>query len=101
MLHHELAIEQDFVIGTAQPVTEFDIFDSRPAILLIESAMFQKYVTPDSSTTAPEGARLRPAGLMDKAVHQVSVLREKIRGGGIIIIGPYEGREMGISCERR
>src|SRR5207249_4952541 len=79
---------------------EFDIFDGRPCVALIEAAAFEKDVTPDRSAAAPERECFARSGPMNEAVHQVAVLRKKCRGFRSVIVGADHRIERIILFER-
>src|SRR6185437_10293828 len=72
---------------------------SRPPVALIEPAVFKKYAPPDRAATAPERARLRPAMLVDVAVHQVPVHRKHVLLFGGIVVRADDSVHARIDCE--
>ena len=99
MLDLPIGDETDPVAGPTQSVAEFDVFDRRLAIALVESADRHECLAPNGPASCPEGLRLARAVLMRVVVEQVAVARDNARRGRLIIVGTDDRVRFGVFLE--
>ncbi len=101
MLHLKVAIEQQLSVIPHEAVAQFDILDSRPAIPFVESAMVEKDLLSNRAAPAPERGCRAPAALVHKTMHQILVLRNKIRRSGSVVVRADQSVKLRVFVERR
>src|SRR5262245_32530388 len=83
-----------------QAVSQFDVLDGGPLEAFVKTAVLEKHAFADGAAAAPESGRLAARGLVDEAVHQVLVERDKVLRRGSVVVGTDQGVQLRIGFER-
>ena len=82
-----------------EPVSKLNVFDRRPAKRGIEAAVSTEHSSPYSAESTPERLRNPARSLVDKVMHQISILRQEVLLRWSVIVRSERSRKIRFGCK--